>query len=53
MLRGRKMADALLADKTRDFWQEVSLEDVPPVIDGVHGGERIAKLWGSKFRELF
>ena len=26
---------------------------MPPVIDGVHGGERIAKLWGLKFRGLF
>ena len=47
------MADALLADKTRDFWHEVKQcksgkQNVPPVIDDVHGGEDIAKLWGSK-----
>ena len=52
------MADALLADKTRDFWHEVKQsksgkQNVPPVIDSIHGGEDIAKLWGSKFRELF
>ena len=41
----------------RDFWQEVKhckpgKHNVPPVIDGVHGGVYIARMWGSKFRVL-
>ena len=52
------MAEAMISDSSRDFWHEVNRckirRQTPAACgDGVHGDDRIAELWASKFRDLF
>lgn len=57
-LRRKSMAEALLRDSSRDFWQEVgqckrSKQSPASYVDGVHGDVNIANLWVSRFKDLF
>ena len=57
LLRCRKMAEALVGDSSRDFWQEVSQckaskQMSASYVDGVHDDASIANLWASKFKDL-
>ena len=52
------MAEAMVSDSSRDFWHEVNRckirrQTPAACVDGVHGDDRIAELWVSKFRDLF
>ena len=56
-LRHKKLADALLEDKSRNFWQEVKQfkagkQRCSQMVDGITGDENLVKLWFSKFKDL-
>ena len=56
-LRSKKLADALLADKSRNFCQEVKQfkagkQNCSHTVDGITDDENLVKLWSSKFKSV-
>ena len=57
-LRKNKMAQALLEDKSRNFWDEVrkvsrNADNIPNLVDDVAGDEQISELFREKYESLY
>ena len=56
-LRSKKLADALLHNKSRNFWQEVKWfkagnQSCSHIVDGISDDENLVELWSSKFKSV-
>ena len=58
LLQSTKMAENFVANNRKEFWTEVNklkggASKTPACIDGAHGGDCIAQVFGRKYEQLF